>query len=56
MVGDADPRPEDVQATFCATLVDEWFALGTVAAGPMPEGGASRPRPPLELDDFLNWS
>lgn len=28
MVGDADPRPEDVQATFCATLVDEWFALG----------------------------
>ena len=28
MVGAADPRPEDVQATFCATLVDEWFALG----------------------------
>ena len=37
-------------------LGDEWFALGTVAAGPMPKGGASRPRPPLELDDFLNWS
>ena len=37
-------------------LEDEWFALGTVAAGPMPEGGASQPRPPLELDDFLNWS
>ncbi len=28
MVGVADPRPEDVQATFCATLVDEWSALG----------------------------
>jgi len=28
MVGAADPRPEDVQATFCATLVDEWIALG----------------------------
>ncbi len=32
---------------------DEWFALGTVAAGPMPEGGASRPRPPFDLEDFL---
>ena len=28
MVAAADPRPEDVQATFCATLVDEWFSLG----------------------------
>ncbi len=28
MVGAADPRPEDVQATFCATLVDEWCTLG----------------------------
>ena len=28
MVGAADPRPEDVQATCCATLVDEWLALG----------------------------
>ena len=28
MVGAADPRPEDVQATFCATLVDEWLSLG----------------------------
>ncbi len=28
MVGAEDPRPEDVQATFCATLVDEWLALG----------------------------
>ncbi len=31
---------------------DEWFALGTVAAGPMPEGAAS-PRPPLDLSEFL---
>jgi 2-succinyl-5-enolpyruvyl-6-hydroxy-3-cyclohexene-1-carboxylate synthase len=28
MVGAAVPRPEDVQATFCATLVDEWLAQG----------------------------
>ena len=31
-----------------------WFALGTVAVGPMPRGGASRPRPPIELTDFLD--
>jgi coenzyme F420-0:L-glutamate ligase/coenzyme F420-1:gamma-L-glutamate ligase len=37
-------------------VADEWHALGTVACGPMPEGGASRPRPPVELDDFLRWS
>ena len=37
-------------------LGEEWFALGTVAAGPMPKGGASRPRPPIELEDFLTWS
>jgi len=35
---------------------DEWHALGTVACGPMPKGGASRPRPPVDLDDFLRWS
>ncbi len=28
MVGAVVSRPEDVQATFCATLVDEWLALG----------------------------
>ena len=32
-----------------------WTALGIVACGPMPEGGASRPRPPLQLDDVLRW-
>jgi coenzyme F420-0:L-glutamate ligase/coenzyme F420-1:gamma-L-glutamate ligase len=36
-------------------LDDGWHALGTVACGPMPEGGASRPRPPIELSDFLRW-
>jgi coenzyme F420-0:L-glutamate ligase/coenzyme F420-1:gamma-L-glutamate ligase len=35
---------------------DGWHALGTVACGPMPKGGASRPRPPVELSDFLRWS
>jgi coenzyme F420-0:L-glutamate ligase/coenzyme F420-1:gamma-L-glutamate ligase len=30
----------------------EWFALGSVAAGPMPAGAAS-PRPPLDLSAFL---
>jgi coenzyme F420-0:L-glutamate ligase / coenzyme F420-1:gamma-L-glutamate ligase len=34
----------------------EWHALGTVACGPMPEGGASRPRPSVDLNDFLRWS
>ena len=31
-----------------------WFALGIVAAGNMPEGGATRPRPPLDLDDVFD--
>ncbi|MEA2555330.1 MAG: dehydro coenzyme reductase / coenzyme F420-0:L-glutamate ligase / coenzyme [Actinomycetota bacterium] len=44
------------ETRYALGLGDEWFALGTVAAGPMPEGGASRPRPPMELDDFLTWS
>jgi coenzyme F420-0:L-glutamate ligase/coenzyme F420-1:gamma-L-glutamate ligase len=37
-------------------VADEWHALGAVACGPMPKGGASRPRPPVDLDDFLRWS
>jgi coenzyme F420-0:L-glutamate ligase / coenzyme F420-1:gamma-L-glutamate ligase len=36
-------------------LDDGWFALGTVACGPMPEGGASRPRPAIDASDFLRW-
>ena len=42
MVGVADPRPEDVQATFCATLVDEWLELGVVHAVVAP-GSRSTP-------------
>jgi dehydro coenzyme F420 reductase / coenzyme F420-0:L-glutamate ligase / coenzyme F420-1:gamma-L-glutamate ligase len=37
-------------------VADGWYALGTVACGPMPEGEVSRPRPPIELDDVLRWS
>ena len=33
---------------------DEWYALGAVACGPMPEGRASRPRPPLDLAELLD--
>ena len=42
MVGTADPRPEDVQATFCATLVDEWLTLGVGHAVVAP-GSRSTP-------------
>jgi len=37
-------------------LDDGWYALGTVACGPMPKGGASRPRPPIDTSDFLRWA
>jgi coenzyme F420-0:L-glutamate ligase/coenzyme F420-1:gamma-L-glutamate ligase len=37
-------------------LDDGWYALGTVACGPMPEGGAGTPRPPIDPSDFLRWS
>jgi coenzyme F420-0:L-glutamate ligase/coenzyme F420-1:gamma-L-glutamate ligase len=33
-------------------MSEEWFALGTVAAGPMPPGAGS-PRPPLDLSEHL---
>ena len=33
-------------------MSEEWFALGTVAAGPMP-AGAESPRPPLDLSEHL---
>jgi len=33
-----------------------WCALGTVAVGPMPEGGASRPRPAIDLAGHLRWA
>jgi coenzyme F420-0:L-glutamate ligase/coenzyme F420-1:gamma-L-glutamate ligase len=41
------------QETRAALGVDErWFALGAVAAGPMP-AGAAPPRPPLDLSQHL---
>ncbi len=42
MVGDRVPRPEDVQATFCATLVDEWIRRGVRHAVVAP-GSRSTP-------------
>jgi 2-succinyl-5-enolpyruvyl-6-hydroxy-3-cyclohexene-1-carboxylate synthase len=42
MVGAAEPRPQDVQATYCATLVDEWLALGVRHAVVAP-GSRSTP-------------
>jgi 2-succinyl-5-enolpyruvyl-6-hydroxy-3-cyclohexene-1-carboxylate synthase len=42
MVGATHPAPEDVQATFCATLVDEWVALGVRHAVVAP-GSRSTP-------------
>ncbi len=33
---------------------EEWHALGTVACGPMPEGGAPMPRPPIDLGRLLD--
>lgn len=42
MVGAAQPRPQDVQATFCSTLVDEWLALGVRHAVVAP-GSRSTP-------------
>ena len=37
-------------------LEDGWYALGTVACGPMPEGGAAKPRPPVDPSDFLRFA
>ena len=34
---------------------DGWFAMGTVACGRMPEGGAERPRPPIDLTAFARF-
>jgi len=44
------------EETRDALGVDEaWTALGTVACGPMPVGGATRPRLPIDLVDFATW-
>jgi 2-succinyl-5-enolpyruvyl-6-hydroxy-3-cyclohexene-1-carboxylate synthase len=42
MVGDIETSPADVQATFCATLVDEWVRLGVAEAVVAP-GSRSTP-------------
>ena len=34
---------------------DTWFALGSIACGRMPEGGAERPRPPIDLTAFVRF-
>ncbi len=34
---------------------ERWFALGTVACGPMREGGTVLPRPPLDLDEVMRF-
>ncbi len=36
-------------------LDEGWYALGTVACGPMPEGGAERPRPPVDPGAFSRF-
>ena len=44
------------EETRAVLRMDEgWFALGTVACGPMPEGGAARPRPPIDLASFVRF-
>jgi coenzyme F420-0:L-glutamate ligase/coenzyme F420-1:gamma-L-glutamate ligase len=35
---------------------EAWTALGAVACGPMPEGEAPPPRPPLDLDDVVRFA
>lgn len=42
MVDDENPHPHDVQATFCATLVDQWIRLGVRHAVVAP-GSRSTP-------------
>lgn len=42
MTGDSTTAPQDVQATFCATLVGEWVALGATIAVVAP-GSRSTP-------------
>jgi coenzyme F420-0:L-glutamate ligase / coenzyme F420-1:gamma-L-glutamate ligase len=37
------------------SMGDEWFALGTVAAGPMPPGSPS-PRPALDIGEHLRFA
>jgi coenzyme F420-0:L-glutamate ligase/coenzyme F420-1:gamma-L-glutamate ligase len=42
------------EATRAVLGMDEtWFALGTVAVGPMPAGAGPPPRPPLDVSELL---
>jgi coenzyme F420-0:L-glutamate ligase/coenzyme F420-1:gamma-L-glutamate ligase len=52
-----DPnRPFDTARVRVALALGEgWRPLGVVAVGPVPEGGASRPRPPVDPSDALDW-
>ncbi len=52
-----DPRrPFDAEGARAALAIGEgWRPLGMVAVGPMPEGGASRPRPPAVPTHALDW-
>jgi coenzyme F420-0:L-glutamate ligase/coenzyme F420-1:gamma-L-glutamate ligase len=51
----APARPFDADGVGAAlSLGDDWQPLGIVAVGRMPEGGASRPRPP-DPTDALEW-
>ncbi|HEV2951939.1 MAG TPA: hypothetical protein VGZ51_07540, partial [Actinomycetota bacterium] len=52
-----DPRgPFDAEGARAALALGEgWRALGIVAVGPMPEGGASRRRSPAVPTDALDW-
>jgi coenzyme F420-0:L-glutamate ligase/coenzyme F420-1:gamma-L-glutamate ligase len=43
---------QETRAVF--GVEDEWYALGTVACGPMPTGGTPAPRGPLDLDPLLD--
>ncbi|HWL90820.1 MAG TPA: coenzyme F420-0:L-glutamate ligase [Actinomycetota bacterium] len=52
-----DPnRVFDADAARAAlSLGEDWRPMGIVAVGPMPEGGASRPRPPVDPTRALDW-
>ena len=62
------PRPEDLQATFCATLVDEWVRCGVEHAVVCPgsrstplalalaaDGRIERARPPRRAQRVASW-
>jgi coenzyme F420-0:L-glutamate ligase / coenzyme F420-1:gamma-L-glutamate ligase len=44
---------EETRATL--GMHDGWFALGIVACGRMPQEGAPRPRPPIDLTDLADF-